>query len=71
MSHVAQSSCGTLCNFSVLGWALPSMTFFYLILFFIFNCKFGALPKNNGPNSMSFQFLTGGRLTQILHLPPT
>ena len=26
-------------------------------------------PKNSGPNPMSFQFLTGGRLTQILHLP--
>ena len=28
------------------------------------------LPKNCGPNPMGFQFSTGSRLTQVLHLPP-
>ena len=30
-------------------------------IFFLF--EFGPLPKNSGPNPMSFQFLTGGKLT--------
>ena len=29
------------------------------------------LPKkDSGPNPASFQFLTGGRLTQVVHSPP-
>ena len=33
------------------------------IFFYFLNVNLGALPKNTGPNPMSFQFLTGGRLT--------
>ena len=46
------------------------MTFFPFISIFIFKYEFGSLPKNSGPNPMSFQFLAGGKLTQVLHLPP-
>ena len=35
-----------------------------------FNVNLGPSQKNVGPNPMSFQFLTGCRLTQVLHLPP-
>ena len=45
------------------------MTFFIHYLFLFLNVNLGPLPKNSGPNPMSFQFLTG-RLTQVLHLPP-
>ena len=33
------------------------------VLFLFLNLYLGPLPKNSGPNPMSFQFLTGGRLT--------
>ena len=36
----------------------------------IFMVSLGPLPKNSRPNPVSFQFLAGGRLTQVLHLPP-
>ena len=42
----------------------------YLFFICIFNCEFGPLPKDSEPNPTSFQFLPGGRLTQILYLPP-
>ena len=36
---------------------------FIYFLFLFLNVNLGPLPKNCGPNPMSFQFLTGGRLT--------
>ena len=61
-----QWSCGAFWDLSVLAMALPSMTFFFL------NVNFEPLPKNTGPNLVSFQILTGCRLTEVLHflLPP-
>ena len=51
---------GPLGSFSP-GTGPPKHNIFFLIL----NCEFGAPPRNSGPNPMSFQFLTGGRLTQV------
>ena len=42
----------------------------YLGIFYYFQLSISTPPKNSGPNPMSFQFLTRGRLTQVLHLPP-
>ena len=39
---------------------LSLMFFFcYFVFLFFLVCDFGPLPKNSGPNPMSFQFLVG------------
>ena len=40
----------------------PNHYIFILVFSFILNVNLGLLPKNSGPNLMSFQFLTGVRL---------
>ena len=42
-------------------------SFIYLFLVLIVNL---GPSQKSGANPMSFQFLAGGRLTQVLHLPP-
>ena len=57
-------SCGALWDLSVLALALPSITFLFYYFIFIFKMWiWGPSQKDSGPNPMSFQFLTGGRLT--------
>ena len=53
---------GPLGSFS-LGICPPMYNIFILCLFLFFKCEFGTHPKNSEPNLMSFQFLTGGRMT--------
>ena len=54
---------GSLGSFSP-GIGPPNRTIlFYFILFYFLNVNLGPLPKNSGPNPMSFQLLTGGKLT--------
>ena len=45
------------------GMGLPKHDIFNYFLFLFLIVNLGHLPKNNGPNPMSLQFLTGGRLT--------
>ena len=48
-----------------------SLIFFELFNFyFILVCVFGPLPKNSGPNPMSFQFLVGVTLGPHESWPP-
>ena len=56
-------SCGALWDLSFLALALRSITFVVYFIFILFsNVNLGLIPQNSGPNPMSFQFLTGGRL---------
>ena len=53
------------------GIGPPKHGIFILFLFLFLNVNLGPLPKNRGPNPMSFQFLTGGRLTWLTFAPLT
>ena len=57
-------------DLSVLAWAFGAWHFLYLFFLYFLIVNLGPFPKNSGPNWVSFQFLTGGWLTQVLDFPP-
>ena len=65
-----QLSCGPLGIFLSMSMALPSITFLFYFAFF--NVNFGPLPKNSGPNPMSFfSFWQGLGWQKLSFAPPS